>query len=101
MSRFVATSFRRRQRMSPMTERTLLSATGALSRTLLAAAAASLVLSAAVLAGSEAPSTGGLTGFWKTDGYGYVFDAKGERLQAYEVTRTTCVRSFEAKAKGK
>src|SRR5689334_4564193 len=86
-----------RWRMSPMTDGTRLRMPRALRRMLFAAA--SLALAAAVVGASGSPAPGGLIGFWKSDGYGYVFDAKGERLQAYEVTRTTCVRSFEAKAR--
>jgi Peptidase family S41 len=86
-----------------MTERTRPRTPRALRRTLFAAAnaAASIVLAAAVAGASGAPAPGALTGFWKSDGYGYVFDAKGEGLQAYEVTKATCVRSFEAKRKRK
>ena len=37
----------------------------------------------------------GLTGVWKSDGYGFVFVANGDTLQAYEVTRTTCVPTLK------
>lgn len=37
----------------------------------------------------------GLSGTWKSDGYGFVFVADGDTLQAYEVTQTTCVPSFK------
>lgn len=37
----------------------------------------------------------GLTGVWKSDGYGFVFVASGDILQAYEVTQTTCVPSWK------
>jgi hypothetical protein len=30
-------------------------------------------------------------------GWGFVFEIRADRLQAFEVTRTTCVKSFEAK----
>ena len=36
----------------------------------------------------------GLYGAWKSDGYGFVFVVKGDALQAYEVTETTCVSTF-------
>ncbi|MBI3448196.1 MAG: S41 family peptidase [Acidobacteria bacterium] len=39
--------------------------------------------------------TPALTGVWKSDGYGLVFVADGDTLQAYEVTRTTCVPSMK------
>ncbi len=38
-----------------------------------------------------------LDGTWKSDGYGYVVVATADQLQTYEVTETTCVRSFVAK----
>ncbi|MFN0179061.1 MAG: S41 family peptidase [Gemmatimonadales bacterium] len=38
----------------------------------------------------------GLTGVWKSDGYGYVLVATGDTLQAFEVTTSTCVPSFKA-----
>jgi peptidase S41-like protein len=37
----------------------------------------------------------GLSGVWKSDGYGFVFVASGDTLQAYEVTRTTCVPTLK------
>ena len=37
----------------------------------------------------------GLTGVWQSDGYGFVFVASGDMLQAYEVTQTTCVPSWK------
>lgn len=37
-----------------------------------------------------------LSGVWKSDGYGLVFVATGDTLQAYEVTQTTCLPSFKA-----
>ena len=33
----------------------------------------------------------GLTGVWKSDGYGFVFVGNGDTIQTYEVTQTTCV----------
>src|SRR5262249_9115842 len=33
----------------------------------------------------------GLTGVWKSDGYGLVFAGTGDTIQSYEVTQTTCV----------
>jgi hypothetical protein len=42
------------------------------------------------------PAESGLTGIWKSDGYGYVLVATGDTLQAFEVTKTTCVSSFKA-----
>ncbi|HET9130095.1 MAG TPA: hypothetical protein VFO86_04050, partial [Terriglobia bacterium] len=38
-----------------------------------------------------------LDGIWRSQGYGYVFEIHGSTLQAYEVTETTCVKSFSAK----
>ncbi len=43
-----------------------------------------------------APTNLPLTGVWKSDGYGYVLVATGDTLQAFEVTKTTCVPSFKA-----
>ncbi len=44
---------------------------------------------------AEKPATSaGLSGAWKSDGYGFVFVANGDTLQAYEVTQTTCVPSL-------
>ncbi|MEO8451921.1 MAG: S41 family peptidase [Gemmatimonadota bacterium] len=37
----------------------------------------------------------GLSGAWKTDGYGLVFVSNGDTLQAYEVTQTTCVPTMK------
>ena len=43
---------------------------------------------------ADTPATSaGLSGVWKSDGYGFVFVANGDTLQAYEVTQTTCVSS--------
>ena len=42
------------------------------------------------------PPTGPLAGFWKSDGYGFVFAADADTLRAYEVTQKTCVVSFKA-----
>jgi hypothetical protein len=38
-----------------------------------------------------------LDGIWQSQGYGYVFEFQGSALHAFEVTETTCVRSFSAK----
>src|SRR5690242_1637655 len=38
-----------------------------------------------------------MDGVWRTQGYGLVFQIKGPELQAYEVTRTTCVKGFTAR----
>jgi len=35
----------------------------------------------------------GLTGVWKSDGYGFVLVGNGDTIQSYEVTQTTCVPS--------
>ncbi len=44
-----------------------------------------------------APAPTGLQGVWQSDGYGFVFESTGaDSLQAYEVTRTTCLPSFKA-----
>lgn len=45
---------------------------------------------------ASSPTPSGLTGTWRTDGYGLVLEARGNDLQAYEVTQTTCVVSFKA-----
>ena len=46
------------------------------------------------IAETEKPGTSpGLCGVWKSDGYGFVFVANADTLQAYEVTQTTCVPS--------
>ncbi|MEO7966104.1 MAG: S41 family peptidase [Gemmatimonadaceae bacterium] len=44
----------------------------------------------------EGKAPDALTGVWRSEGYGFVFVAKGDSLHAYEVTRTTCVPSFTA-----
>ena len=44
----------------------------------------------------RAGSAQSLEGIWQTEGYGYVFEVKGNRLQAYEVTAKTCVPGFTA-----
>lgn len=36
-------------------------------------------------------TSAGLTGVWKSDGYGLVFVGNGDTVQTYEVTQTTCV----------
>lgn len=41
-----------------------------------------------------------LDGVWRTEGYGYVFDIRGDRWTAYEVTSTTCVPGFIATRSG-
>src|SRR6185436_8349392 len=50
--------------------------------------------------GADQPDTSvasaALTGTWSSDGYGFVFVADGDTLQAYEVTQTTCVKSLMA-----
>jgi hypothetical protein len=38
-----------------------------------------------------------MDGIWRTQGYGLVLQIQGPELQAYEVTRTTCVKSFTAR----
>lgn len=45
---------------------------------------------------AAAPGAAGLSGIWKSDGYGFAFTATGDTLRAYEVTSTTCVPSFAA-----
>ncbi len=37
-----------------------------------------------------------LDGFWRSQGYGYVFEIKGPDLKAFEVTATTCVPGLSA-----
>jgi len=45
---------------------------------------------------AEKPGTpSGLSGNWESEGYGFVFVADGDTLQAYEVTQTTCVPSLK------
>jgi hypothetical protein len=59
-----------------------------------------LVMAAAACSPSKPPtpatSTQRLDGVWKSDGYGYVLVATGDTLQAFEVTKSTCVPSFKA-----
>lgn len=38
-----------------------------------------------------------MEGFWRSQGYGSVFEIKGPDLKAYEVTASTCVPSFNAR----
>ena len=38
-----------------------------------------------------------LDGFWKSQGYGFVFEIDTNRLKAFEVTTRTCVQRFTAK----
>jgi hypothetical protein len=38
-----------------------------------------------------------LDGFWRSEGYGYVFEIQGNTMQAFEVTAATCVPGFSAK----
>jgi hypothetical protein len=37
-----------------------------------------------------------LDGVWQSRGWGVVYDIQGSSLRAFEVTRSTCVRSFTA-----
>jgi len=37
-----------------------------------------------------------LEGFWRSEGYGYVFEIRGSSLKAFDVTKTTCVFDFTA-----
>ncbi len=53
------------------------------------------VLSCCLLATSAA-SPKSLDGFWRSEGYGYVFEIKGAALNAFEVTTTTCVPGLSA-----
>jgi hypothetical protein len=55
----------------------------------LAAAAASLILAWPAMSQS-------LDGFWRSEGYGYVFAVHAPRWNAFEVSATTCVPGFTA-----
>jgi Peptidase family S41/Tricorn protease C1 domain len=37
-----------------------------------------------------------LDGIWQSDGYGYIFEIKGNELDAYEVTKNSAISSFTA-----
>jgi hypothetical protein len=37
-----------------------------------------------------------LDGIWQSDGYGYIFEIKGNELDAYEVTKNSAIPSFTA-----
>src|SRR5215471_155561 len=37
-----------------------------------------------------------LDGTWRSEGYGWVFDIKGDSLRAREVTAVSCIPSFRA-----
>jgi hypothetical protein len=55
------------------------------------AAACSRVTTEALDEAGRNETSPGLTGVWKSDGYGFVFAGDGDTIQIYEVTRTTCV----------
>jgi hypothetical protein len=59
--------------------------------------AVSLLLSAVLPTSSKPVAAAPLDGTWRSQGYGYVFEFHGSAVQAFEVTETTCVRSFSAK----
>jgi len=40
-------------------------------------------------------------GIWRSQGYGYLIEFRGSSLQAYELTETTCVKSFSAKTESR
>jgi hypothetical protein len=54
------------------------------------------LLLVAILAAPQDGRAQSLDGVWQTKGYGYVFEVKGNRLQAFEVTAKTCVPGFTA-----
>src|SRR5262245_19955246 len=62
----------------------------------------SIVLLAIAALQSAAPAAvqSSLDGIWRSQGYGNVYEVRGESWTAYEVTTTTCVRGFTAKASG-
>ena len=55
--------------------------------------ALALALLAATATGTLAQS---LDGTWRSDGYGWVFDIRGDSLRAREVTAVSCIASFRA-----
>src|SRR6266567_9335188 len=44
----------------------------------------------------HAASTQPLDSVWRSQGWGFVYEIRGARLQAFEVTSTTCVAGFKA-----
>ena len=50
------------------------------------------LLAATAFQGSAQP----LDGTWRSDGYGWVFDIRGDSLRAREVTAVSCIASFRA-----
>ena len=57
--------------------------------------AALLIAIPILLVGS--PAADPMDGIWRSQGYGYLFEIHGSTLQAFEVTESTCVKSFSAK----
>lgn len=58
-----------------------------------------LLLTAAFF--SVIPTVGqSLDGVWRSEGYGYAFDIRGEEWKAFEITSTTCVAGFTATRSG-
>ena len=53
-------------------------------------------LSLGVLVCAAAHAAGAQSGLWRSEGYGYFFDATGDTLRAYEVTSISCIPSFTA-----
>jgi hypothetical protein len=41
-----------------------------------------------------------LDGVWRTQGYGYVYDVRGDTWKTYEITATTCLPGFTATRSG-
>ena len=48
------------------------------------------------MTGSLPASAESLDGRWQSEGYGLYFDVSGSRLDAYEMTAISCLRSFTA-----
>src|SRR5262245_32730644 len=42
-------------------------------------------------------AVGPVEGVWRSQGYGYVYDIRGSKLKAFEVTTTTCLLGFTAR----
>jgi hypothetical protein len=51
---------------------------------------------AVLAAGSVDASVQSIDGVWRSHGWGFVYEIRGAALQVFEVTTSTCVRSFRA-----
>src|SRR4051794_8786807 len=60
---------------------------------------AGLLIVVAFLAAATAGAQS-LDGVWRSQGYGYVYDVRGDSWKAYEVTATTCLPGFTAMQSG-